>query len=376
MSTRVCVMLGARSVTAVWPAGGRDETWSQAVDGLGDLPAAIADLASRAPKGASLVVAILPPLARTRDVPLPPMTTSDRESAIARASRRYFVGMPEDVVCAVSPRSSIVHVVGAELLGSIVKACTASGLEVERIVPATELWARRQKNGTVVVGGDEVTTLTVENGQIAAIRRSRAIPGEVRDVRVDPTQISRFAPNDIPEFVANIERSRRRALERKWSRMLIGAAAASLIGAAIIHQAGLSRERAALVREREALRPRVVAALAQRDSLLKQRATLQAVSALERTSPRWSAVVGRVAGALPRDASLAGMRAEGDSVSLDGEAQNAAGVFTALRTAHGILAVHPAAPIRQEAGPNATPIERWTLNARVDHAVAVERSRR
>jgi hypothetical protein len=111
--------------------------------------------------------------------------------------------------------------------------------------------------------------------------------------------------------------------------------------------------------------------MAARDSLATLNETLNAIASLEQSSARWTALLGRVATSLPREASLTSMRADGDSASFDGEAANASLVFSALRTAPGILAVSPAAPIRQETAPGAPPIERWMISTRVDHRAAV-----
>ena len=67
------------------------------------------------------------------------------------------------------------------------------------------------------------------------------------------------------------------------------------------------------------------------------------------------------------DAYLAAFRGRGDSVGLEGVAQRAAGVFTALQRAPRVAGVRADAPIRQEASPRpgAPPVERFTVTARL-----------
>ena len=118
--------------------------------------------------------------------------------------------------------------------------------------------------------------------------------------------------------------------------------------------------------QRSALRSRVSAAVAARETLDHLTRSVNAIQSLERRSPRWSATIARIAVALPRDASLIALRADGDSVSLEGQAGNAAAVFAALRSVPGFVDVRSTAPIRQELTVGQSSIERWSLAFRVN----------
>jgi Tfp pilus assembly protein PilN len=150
------------------------------------------------------------------------------------------------------------------------------------------------------------------------------------------------------------------------TRQLFGVAAACVVAAGGIYRWGLSRHLDIIAERRSALRSRLSAAVAARETLDQVTRSVNAIQSLERRSPRWSATVARIAVALPRDASLIALRADGDSVSLEGLAGNAAAVFAALRSVPGVVDVRSTAPIRQEFTVGQNSIEHWTLAFRVD----------
>jgi hypothetical protein len=168
------------------------------------------------------------------------------------------------------------------------------------------------------------------------------------------------------QLLSDSARRARINAQARVTRRLFGVAAACVIAAGGVYRWGLSRHLDIIVQQRSALRSRVSAAVAARDTLDHLTRSVNAIQSLERQSPRWSATVARIAVALPRDASLIALRADGDSVSLEGQAGNAAAVFAVLRSVPGIVDVRSTTPIRQELTVGQRSIERWSLAFRVN----------
>jgi hypothetical protein len=120
-----------------------------------------------------------------------------------------------------------------------------------------------------------------------------------------------------------------------------------------------------------ALHWRAERAIAARDSAQQLAAVLAAFANLDRSAPRWSAVLSQLALALPEDAELTSLRAADDSMSLEGQAGNAARVLSALRRAPGVRSTGTTTPIRRETSARETPVEVWSVVLRVDHDAAV-----
>jgi len=103
------------------------------------------------------------------------------------------------------------------------------------------------------------------------------------------------------------------------------------------------------------------------DALGTRFATLRA---LESSAPAWPLVVASLAESLPRDAWLTAFRAEGDSVTLEGEARRASRVFEAVSRTPGLTGVRVAAPVRREFTPAGEPVERFVIRAGIGGGTA------
>jgi len=108
-----------------------------------------------------------------------------------------------------------------------------------------------------------------------------------------------------------------------------------------------------------------------RDSLQRVLERVAAVADLERSVARWSAVLSRIALTLPEDAELSSIRADGDSVALDGQSSDASRVVSVVRRTPGVRTTRVTAPIVRESSAGGTSMERWHLALRVDHHAAV-----
>jgi hypothetical protein len=319
----------------------------------------------------ALRVALLPPVAQLRRIELPRMTEHEARRVVARNVARWFPDAREPQVVAVQRAGTawIVAVAPAALVDEVYRAAAAAGVTVDAVVPAHALWAAAAGEGLVkVTGAHETTVIAASRGAIVSMRRlppALPLPADLAHARPLPSSAvpARVGLDLVPDAVR--ETRTRAGTRAAWS--LAGAAAAMLVLAAGLTLWGEHRELASLRARREALRPDVQIALTQRDSLVEASERTVAIASLDRSAERWSGVIARVAEALPQDASLSAFRAEADSLSLEGQARDAAGVFAAMRSTPGFLAVRASAPVRQEGGGSTGQpvIERFTMAARV-----------
>jgi len=344
-------------------------------------------------------VALLPPLAQARVVELPRLGASEYARVLSRDAARYFVTGRVPQVAAGEPlesRGSPVRVLAAtaprDLSDAVVSALEASGWRVESIVPAEAAWlaaagagagrGRRDRVGIVVAAGDAIEVLHVEAGRLASLRRLPVSACSADDVTAaltdlgvtvqrlsDPTTSAAvgawdaIGPQLLPE--RSLVERRYRAIRLAVRRSAV--ALALLVAAAGLDWWGARRELAAVAARRAGIGAEVAAALARQDTLDDLLALHAGLERADREAIRWSEVLADFSDYLPRDAYLAAFRGRGDSVGLEGVAQRAAGVFTALQRAPRVAGVRADAPIRQEASPRpgAPPVERFTVTARL-----------
>lgn len=144
----------------------------------------------------SLVVALLPPLAETRAISLPPLAEDDRNRFLARNAARYFVlARGTQVVGSASTAASngtgaadgpstVLASSTAQLLMQAVEAAAASaGCVLRAVVPAEAAWAAAAvtlwptfARGTAYVAitrDDRTDLMTVVNGMLQGVRRFR-----------------------------------------------------------------------------------------------------------------------------------------------------------------------------------------------------------
>jgi hypothetical protein len=216
-------------------------------------------------------------------------------------------------------------------------------------------------DGTVTKGFRRVVVLPQAKPEEA--------PDDV-DVAMDAALAGLAARSAIAQRLELVSEAVRQLRARRWRRVSQGLTAASV--ALLIASAGLRlwsvrRQLDAIRVRRQALHARVESALAFRDTLEVLSSRLRDIGALEKNAPRWSAVISHIAEGLPISAHLSALRAQGDSLFLEGQGTSAAEVFADMRDTPGISAVRASTPIRQEIVPGHSPVERWSLAA---HAVA------
>jgi len=400
----VGIAIGADSIAATWRTRGRAVEWTapfardrREAPSVDVLRSALADMRALLPTDArvTLAVALLPPLVRLRRIELPRMNDEDRRLAVSRAAERHFVGLANPV-CAVERRKSSGSIVpflaaasSSAFISDLEQVAAECGWVIDRFVPAHVAWlVSAKKQCRELRGGDgrvivedkaETTVLVVRRGALEVIRRfrssevsqhkkadSRSITfGELGRsaalVAADAAQFTRSL-----QLLSNSTRQARFKARARVTRRLLGVAASCVICAAGVYRWGLSRQLAIIAEQRSTLRARVNAAVAARETLAYITRSVNAIQSLERQAPRWSVTVARIAVALPRDAALIALRADADSVSLEGQAGNAAAVFNALRSVPGVVDIRSTAPIRQELMVGEKSLERWALEFRVD----------
>jgi hypothetical protein len=325
----------------------------------------------------------------------------------------------------------------ARLVSAVLHAARAAGWTVSSIVPAHAAWvagARAQwgelgreaaQLGVLAEGSTEL--LRLEHGQIAAVRQFAAArvdqlveavvetggggaplplltigPEERRQQLVAPLaergvqlgeRVERWrAMSESPEAMAAAfaadaatldlipaqAHAARDALGRRRAVTLAVAAALFLIIGAAARLWDARRELAVVQARREEIRGAVSGATEARGSIELLQRRLAALEPIESRATRWSAVLAEVASYLPRDAYLVSVRGGADTLTVEGLASSAAGVFERLERAPGILSVQPAGSIRRDVTDAGVALERFTLAARLtgDTAAVAPKGRR
>lgn len=382
-----------------------------------------------------LVVVLMPPLAETRAIALPPLSEDDRNRFLARNAGRYFVaargaqvvtstatGAGKNGSASSAPSATLASSAAQLLTQAVHAASIAAGCELRSVVPAESAWAAaavalwpvfaRGAGYFVIARDGRADLLTLSHGRLDGVRRFRgagdavqmakhiAHGGDRGSARVGvagpnsaahdminaltaaglrvlspepkwtalaehPDALAaRFAGDaDGLEFRsdASVERGRARVKRNAW--WALGAAAATLLLAAVVHYMGVKRELAHVQTSRAGVRTQVEATLVGRSSVDAAYRQVASLAGTSRSARRWSAVLADLAAYLPIDASLTAVRARGDSVFIDGVAIRAAPVFDAVARIPGVASVRATAPVRREAVEGEEPLEHFSLGA-------------
>jgi hypothetical protein len=376
------------------------------------------------------VIALLAPLAELRTISLPPLGDDDRNRFLSRNAGRYFVGARgAQVVGSLSPvvakgaASAPVLAAAAaqQLVGALQAAATAAGLPLANVIPAESAWAAaactiwpalaRGKAGVVMTRDDRTDLLTLEDGELKAVRRFRgpadadeivdALTTEAggrvgvlgpasaaramaaaltaRGARVVTPDAQWQSMSEHPEILAArfapeatglaIRTEESRETERVDIGRLawwgVGLAAAVLVLAGVVNYLGAKRELASVQAARAAIRPQVEVTLVGRSSVETVYRQVAALARSSREAPRWSVLLASLAQQLPDAASLTAFRARGDSIFLDGVADHAGPVFDDIGRTPGVIGVRATAPVRRESIEGEDPLEHFSIGALV-----------
>lgn len=420
------VVAAAEAMATVWERG--IELNGGANGAREALGAALADAAKGSGLTApALAVALLPPLAETRTVALPPLREEDRNRFLERNAPRYFVGARGAQVIGTAlagapakgaPTTNVLATSAARQLVEAVHGASAlAGCNVRAVVPAEAAWAAaaltiwpafaRGPATVVIAHDDRADVLTLRDGVLGGVRRFRgagdaaAIAGVaagpvgvigtpdaagamigalagvgMRVVRPDDTWVAFAARPDAlaarfaaaatgPEIRSEETRAREQASVRRVAWTVLAVAGVALLVSAFVHYQGVRRELAHVQAERAALRPQVEASLVGRSSVDAAYRQVAALAAASRAAPRWSVVLADLTAQLSDDASLSAFRARGDSIFIDGVATQAAPVFDELMRVPGVTGVRATAPVRRESVEGQAPVEHFSLGAQL-----------
>ncbi len=346
----------------------------------------------------SVAIAILPPLVRVRRLELPRMSQEDARLAVATNVHSYFIGLGESPVCGATIRERrrgrnrlvVAFAADSAPIDNLTIALNSVGWTIQRIVPAHAAWvesvvrqhprARRGATSITARTQGETDVLELLSGSLSRVRRVRDAAAPPMDAPAYSIGGDKGEPSALVaagaarftkglEFVPDSVRRRRAARDRGFSMVLAAFACANLLGAALTYRRHLDRQLSMVAAKRSAIHARASRALTARDSAEHLAERVTAFAELERSAPRWSAVLSRIALALPEDSDLSLLRAESDSVAVEGQARDAGGVTSAFRRTPGIKVVRAPSPILHEQSTDA--VEIWRATLRVDHALAV-----
>jgi hypothetical protein len=378
----------------------------------------------------ALAVALLPPLSETRTIALPPLREDDRNRFLARNASRYFVGARgAQVIGTVSPMAArgaattpvLATAAPMQLVQAVHAAGAIAGCAVRAVVPAEAAWAAaatamwptlaRGAAHVAVARDDRTDLLSLNEGALTTVRRFRgaqdaaaiaqavgrgavgvmgdasaagALAGALggAGARVSTPDARWLALAERPDALAarfagaaagpviRSEESREQDLSqvRRGAWSLFGIAAATLLVAGVVHYYGVKRELAALESARAAIRSQVQASLVGRSSVDAAYRQVASLATVSRNATRWSAVLADLAAQLGDNASLSAFRARGDSIFIDGVADQAAPVFDDLARVPGVSGVRATAPVRRESVEGQPPLEHFSLGAQITGA--------
>jgi hypothetical protein len=377
--------------------------------------------------GASVYVAILPPLADVRLVPLPhSMQKSEVEAVLNRGVSRYFLGANRPRVVGVrtprrerrkgkdggdSPASVLAAAVSLALLEQVRSAVAGTGWVVRSFSAAHQAWldaaaslAGSPVSGVVAVVGSTAHTMSLEGPDPWAVRQlpasdpaavAEAVGGGSGSVLVldgskgleeigsaltqvgatpvrDPggwpgveelTAAKASAPG--LELVPPSLSEERREKGRRGALRLGFAAAALLIATLGVNFLGARRELAAVRAERASIRADVAPLLLVRDSLDALRTQVRSLEEISQNSPVWTRSLVELTGLLPENTYLTGFFASGDTVELEAAGAEAGPAIQALRGAGLFEEVRLQGLVERELEEGETVEERFTLWARL-----------
>lgn len=342
-----------------------------------ELAEALAELHEALPAGVKrLHVALLPPLARTKGLSVPPVGRRDLRRLMRADARRHFLAAPPDDLLA-----DAIPVERRRWRGPVrVAAACARRRDVERVRAAvgeadfeaglvtSASWAAAQAVATLhrparrsdvvleIRAPDWTESIHLRRGrpysfeprredggsgpEVARNGRERATrlrPGEAPLEDLEAEVLAAFGalatPADAPTLLPPEEAAGRLTGLRRRAGLIAAAALLLFSAAAWLHLHGLGREVAALAARRAAIAEEVERARAARRAATELQTLLAAVEDLERRRASRTEVLASLAGVLPRSAHLKSVGAAGDTVRITGVASAPAWLVSKIESA-------------------------------------------
>lgn len=372
--------------------------------------------------GATADIALLPPLAETRLLQLPPLRPAEAAAVIRRDANRYFLDVPAPLLVAVPDAKRapgvplLAGAASADLVEAIRAAVTAAGWRCRIITTADAAWlaaATERTAAVIAVHGSTAHIIRVDNGAPVALRRVPASQTEevvaaagaagAAQLFVAPAErdalraalgargwlesvdmaapvasssadvaAARFAGRSTIVITPATAVAERRDTERRVAVRLAVAAVLLLVASAAVELWGAARELDEVRGRRAEIRAQVGPLLAARDSLelLSMRAV--DVENVARTAPRWTGALFDLAMLLPHESYITRLHATGDTLVVDGEGVRAGAALQALRGAGSLRDAQLLGTVDRELADGSTALERFRLRARLASSATVQ----
>jgi hypothetical protein len=354
--------LGAgRAVFAGWPASDRAEprltplTFNAAALATGDessLADALGVLRRATPDARELHVALAAPWTAPRVLALPPMTPREARIVLTRDAARHFprVGAEPAVTARPLARGSwLAYDADGTVLDAIGRAGHTAGFTRVRIGPAVGAWALAVSGSSphAFVVDDEATIVSAHRGRVHTLRRLRAAELD-RTANITRDALA-LAARHAPACREPAFESRRDAVATERAatqavRYLMSLGLGLLVVAGALYAWGAEHRVDGIEARRAALRPALAPHLATHDTLWQLTAAVTAVRTVGRAAPSWLQRLDALATVLPDDAYLTAVRGGGDSVVVEGRADDASAAVAALRGVRDAASVRALTP--------------------------------
>jgi hypothetical protein len=386
---------------------------------------------------AHLAIALMPSLAETRRVDVPPLSDDEMEAVLSRNAQKYFLAAQGAQIVAVDSNrqrgsvgaGTVAASAPAWVIRQISLAARESGWKLEHIAPAEAAWNAGSAKLSVAAAGDALLlvhqadhthALLVSKGQLSVVRRFRSTVADVpifhemnsggaRVVAVGepvvrkqwigalterganvglpstlPADVANDAAAFAAAFIVDVEtlifrtEEMRTADRNRRNRVMYSiatAAAALFVASGVFMWWDVSRELEAVQAERLALKPQLRTTLLGRSSVETVSNQLQTLATNERESAHWSVIIADITQHLPDEAHLTAFRGWADSVRFEGLAERAASIFAPLEKAESISGMKAAAAVRLEPQVDGSSLEKFTLVGKVRPQKAASASR-
>jgi hypothetical protein len=324
-----------------------------------------------------------------------------------------------------SSKGIIAAAAPTRLIAAIRLAARDAGFEIDGIGPAesawveaaTSLWPSFDDHAALVVVShqDRTDLLRLESGRLAGVRRFRpaaadadliaealkggktngngrrariaaigsreertallralsgrgispVTPDERRNGAFEPDVIAAeyAAPTNGPTFRTDDARVASRTAAWRSTSIVAAAAVVLMVAGAAVRLWGVHRQLDEVRRERERLAPRLSATLIGRTSVEAVYKNVAGLNGVEHQVPSWAQTIASLTDALPDASYLTAFRTRGDSLIVEGLAEQASDVFNAMEQLPTLANVRAGAPVRRELQDDNTPLERFTIVA-------------
>lgn len=357
-------------------------------------------------------IALLPPLAETRLLHLPPVRAAEAAAVVRRDAARYFLGVAAPAVTAVAGRPQapgspvLAAAAPARTLDAVAAAAAAAGWRAAGVVPAQAAWFAAAAAGpgiraVVALQDGTVHVLVLADGAPVALRRLPAddAAGIIAAAGAEAGAVTVCAPADRradlarrfaaagwaveavtrdagetaaahaaaapARLVTATEQHRRSALERRRAGWLAAAAVLLLIASAGVEIWGAQRQLDAARDRRAAIRAQVGPLLGVRDSLDRLNEHSRSIERVADTAPRWTAALFELTMLLPPETHLTRVHTTGDTLVMEAEGSRAGAILQAIRSAGTLRDARMLGAVERQLEDGATTVERFRLGARL-----------